>query len=195
MLLGTMSGKIPQGKCEEANCMHVSSSRDFSNPPGGVKVGEKNETVLGEGVWLLSPKPPSCSLSWRPGRVSTVLLWLPAGEELQSSQAPLENSVANVSQSLMDIPKEEGRGREGALWTQLIFLLNKWPAAFPHLPPRTWDWMHLDQPSSLNAPWGKGQAGDLQVSVTRSLYQHWNLRLWSLLRWNLNTAVLSVHEC
>lgn len=43
--------------------MHVSSSRDFSNPPGGVKVGEKNETVLGEGVWLLSPKPPSCSLS------------------------------------------------------------------------------------------------------------------------------------
>lgn len=38
-------------------------------------------------------------------------LRLPAGEEPWSSQAPLENTVANVNQSLMDVPEEEGKGR------------------------------------------------------------------------------------
>lgn len=56
-------------------------------------------------------KPPSCTLSSRPVRESTVLLQLPAGEEPQSSQIPLENTVANVNQSLRDVPKEEGKGR------------------------------------------------------------------------------------
>lgn len=56
-------------------------------------------------------KPLSCTLSSRPGRQSTVLLWLPAGEELRSSQAPLENTVANVNQSLVDVPEEEGKRR------------------------------------------------------------------------------------
>lgn len=40
-----------------------------------------------------------------------MLLWLPAGEELRSSQAPLENTVANVNQSLVDVPEEEGKRR------------------------------------------------------------------------------------
>lgn len=57
------------------------------------------------------PKPPSYTLSSRPGRETTVLFWLPAGEELQSSQASLRNTVANVSQSLMNVPKEEGKWR------------------------------------------------------------------------------------
>lgn len=36
-------------------------------------------------------------------------LQLPAREELQSSQALLENTVANVNQSLMDVPEEDGK--------------------------------------------------------------------------------------
>lgn len=40
-----------------------------------------------------------------------MLLRLPAGEELRSSRAPLENTVANVNQSLVDVPEEEGKQR------------------------------------------------------------------------------------
>lgn len=42
-----------------------------------------------------------------------MLLGLPAGKELQSSQAPLRNTVANVSQSLMDVLRR--RGNEGLM--------------------------------------------------------------------------------
>jgi len=35
----------------------------------------------------------------------------PAGEELWSSQSQLENTVANVNQSLMNVPEEEVIGR------------------------------------------------------------------------------------
>lgn len=55
------------------------------------------------------PKHPSHTLSSRPGRETTVLFWVPAEEELQSSPATLRNTVANVSQSLMVAPKEEGK--------------------------------------------------------------------------------------
>lgn len=40
-----------------------------------------------------------------------MLLQLPAREELQNSQAPLENTVANVNQSLLDVPEKEGKRR------------------------------------------------------------------------------------
>ena len=40
-----------------------------------------------------------------------MLLRLPAREELWSSQAPLENTVANVNHSLVDVPEEEGEQR------------------------------------------------------------------------------------
>lgn len=82
---------------------------------------EKNPNLCGvEEYGCFLQKPPSCTLSSRPVRESTVLLRLPAGEELRSSRAPLENTVANVNHSLVDVPEEEGKRRFNG-----IFLLNK----------------------------------------------------------------------
>lgn len=86
--------------------MHVSSSKKFS---GGIKVGNKPTGVQWKNMAAFSqnPLPALCPQGLAE---TTVLLWLPVREELQSSQTPLRN-VANVSQSLMDIPKEEGKWR------------------------------------------------------------------------------------
>lgn len=107
MLLGTMSGKIPQSKRKEVNCIHISSSKDFS---GEIRVGKKPTCMEWKSMAAFS-RNPLPALSSRPVRESTVLLQLPAGEEPRSSQIPLENTVANVNQSLRDVPKEEGKGR------------------------------------------------------------------------------------
>lgn len=54
MLLGTMSGKIPQGKFKEANLMHVSSSKEFSS---GIRVGNKLTHVQWKNMAAFSQNP------------------------------------------------------------------------------------------------------------------------------------------
>lgn len=77
MLLGTMSGKIPQSKRKEVNCIHFSSSKDFS---GEVRVGKKPTCMEWKSMAAFSRNPlpalcpqglsgrAQCCSSFLPGR-------------------------------------------------------------------------------------------------------------------------------
>lgn len=93
MLLGTMSGKIPQGKCKEANFMHVSSSKDFCS---GIRVGNKPTPVQWKNMAAFSQNPlPILCPQGLPERPQWCSGFLP-GRNCRAHRHLLEN-VANVS--------------------------------------------------------------------------------------------------
>lgn len=88
--------------------MHVCSFKDFLV---GVRVGKKPTSVEWKSMAAFSRNPlPALCPRGLAGRAQSCSGFLP-GRNRRAHRHPLENTVANVNQSFMNVPEEEGKRR------------------------------------------------------------------------------------